>query len=208
MYAEYIKQEVPDLNGTGQTQAYYKMKLRHMDYEFFVKKCVEEGHMEESTIVAALSLVSEKLALFMAEGFSVKLKGIGTFHAKLGLRDDMVQDAFEPGEPDHNSKVIKVTGVSYRADNELINNADKKSTLYKGGESRLRKSRFTKSERIQRARKFLEKNMFMRVPDYVELTGLSRTVAAQELRKLDKDPESGIVSRGERSQKFYVLDKK
>jgi len=207
MYAEYIKQEIPDLNGTGQTQAYYKLKLRHMSYEAFVNRCVQEGHLDESTIVAAMSLVSEKLALYMAEGFSVKLKGFGTFHAKLGLRDDMVQDAFEPGEPDHNSKGIKVTGVSYRADNELIQNADKKSMLVRGGDSRLRKSRFTKIERVQRAHKFLEKNMFMRVPDYVALTGLSRTVATEELRKLAKDPESGIVSRGERSQKYYVLDK-
>jgi hypothetical protein len=47
--------------------------------------------------------------------------------------------------------------------------------------------------------------MFMRVPDYVRLTGLSRTTAAQELRKLALDPSSDITSRGQRSQKYYVL---
>jgi hypothetical protein len=39
----------------------------------------------------------------------------------------------------------------------------------------------------------------------VRLTGLSRTTATQELRKLALDPLSGITSRGQRSQKIYVL---
>ena len=49
------------------------------------------------------------------------------------------------------------------------------------------------------------RNMFMRVPDYVRLTGLSRTTASIELRKLASNPSSGITSRGRRSQKYYVL---
>ena len=45
----------------------------------------------------------------------------------------------------------------------------------------------------------------MKVPDYVQLTGLSRTTAAEELRKLALDPSTGITSRGDRSQKVYIL---
>jgi hypothetical protein len=77
--------------------------------------------------------------------------------------------------------------------------------LKRGGVSRIKKPKLTLDERIQKARDFLQKNMFMRVPDYVRLTGLSRTTAAQELRKLALDPSSGITSRGQRSQKYYVL---
>ena len=154
-----------------------------------------------------LSLVSEKLALSMAEGYSVKLDGIGTFYAKLGVRDDMLQDAFEEGESTRNAHSIKVTGVVYRADNDLIRATNRKCRLVRGGVSRLRKSKLTLAERIQKARDFLEKNMFMRVPDYVRLTGLSRTTASMELRRLALDPTSGIASKGTRSQKFYVLQK-
>jgi hypothetical protein len=71
--------------------------------------------------------------------------------------------------------------------------------------SRIKKPKLTLEERIEKARDFLKKNMFMRVPDYVRLTGLSRTTATQELRKLALDPLSGITSRGQRSQKIYVL---
>ncbi|MBQ9187682.1 MAG: DNA-binding protein [Prevotella sp.] len=207
MYAKYIKQEIPDLNGTGQTQAYYRMELTPKSYEEFVSQCAREGHTDESTILGVLSLVSEKLALNMAEGFSVKLNGIGTFNAKLGVRDDMLQDAFEEGERSHNAKSIMVTGVAYRADNDLIWNTSRKCTLERGGVSRLRKPELSLEERIQKAKEFLEKNSFMRVPDYVRLTGLSRTTATQELRRLALDPTSGITSRGIRSQKFYVLCK-
>ena len=154
-----------------------------------------------------LSLVSEKLALNMAEGYSVKLDGIGTFYAKLGVRDDMLQDAFEEGESTRNAHSIMVTGVAYRADNDLIRTTSRKCMLKRGGVSRIRKSKFTLAERIQKARDFLEKNMFMRVPDYVRLTGLSRTTASMELRRLALDPTSGIASKGSRSQKYYVLRK-
>ena len=207
MYAKYIKREIPDLNGTGRTQAYYKMELTSMNFDEFVSLCAREGHMDESAILGVLSLVSEKLALSMAEGYSVKLDGIGTFNAKLGVRDDMLQDAFEEGESSRNAHSIKVTGVAYRADADLIRATNRMCILERGGVSRIRKSKLTLTERIQKARDFLEKNMFMRVPDYVRLTGLSRTTASMELRRLALDPTSGITSKGTRSQKFYVLRK-
>lgn len=205
MYAKYIKREVPDLNGTGHTQACYKMELTPMTYQQFVSLCHREGMMDESMILGVLSLVSEKLALCMAEGYSVKLEGIGTFNAKLGVRDDMLPDAFEEGESSRNAKSLLVDGVMYRADKNLIRNTDRKCTLVRGGESRLKKSPFSLEERIEKARNFLKSHMFMRVPDYVSLTGLSRSTAAEELRKLATNPTSGIMSRGSRSQKVYIL---
>ena len=205
MYAKYIKREVADLNGIGHTQACYKMELKPMTFQQFVSLCHREGRMDESMILGVLSLVSEKLALCMAEGFSVKLDGIGTFNAKLGVRDDVLPDAFEEGEPSHNAKSIMVNGVAYRADKTLIRNTDRKCTLVRGGVSRLKKSPFSPEERIEKARDFLKTHMFMRVPDYVQLTGLSRSTAAEELCKLARDPSTGIMSRGSRSQKVYVL---
>lgn len=207
MYAKYIKQEISDLNGTGRTQAYYKMELTPMNSQEFVSLCAREGRMEESQILGVLSLVSKKLGLCMAEGHSVKIDGIGTFHATLGVRDDVLQDAFEEREASHNAKSIMVKGVSYRADPELVRNTSRKCVLEKGGVSRIRKSKFTLEQRIQKAHDFLEKNLFMRVPDYVRLTGLSRSSATTELRKLALNPSSGITSRGTRSQKYYVLRK-
>ena len=207
MYAKYIKKEIADLNGTGHTQAIYKMKTQAMSHDEFVDLCSREGAMPKDAIEGVLTLIHDKLALSMAEGFSVKINGLGTFTAKLGMRDGILPDAFEPGEPRHNAKNIKVTGVSYRADKELISNTSRKCVLIKEGESRLKKPTTTLEERIAKARKFLEEKPLMRVMDYVWLTGLSRTTASIELRKIANDPTSGITSTGRNSQKYYCLRK-
>jgi predicted histone-like DNA-binding protein len=207
MYAKYIKKEIADLNGTGHTQAIYKMKTQAMSHDEFVDLCSREGAMPKDAIEGVLTLIHDKLALSMAEGFSVKINGLGTFTAKLGMRDGILPDAFEPGEPRHNAKNIKVTGVSYRADKELISNTSRKCVLIKEGESRIKKPTTTLEERIAKARKFLEEKPLMRVMDYVWLTGLSRTTASIELRKIANDPTSGITSTGRNSQKYYCLRK-
>ena len=205
MDAKYIKKEIADLNGTGRTQAYYKMVTRAMNHEQFIDVLMRDGSLPRSTYKAVLTQIAEKLPGCLANGFSVKIDEVGLFTARLGVRKDMLPDAFEEGEPSHNAKSIMVNGVSYRADKNLIRDTDRKCTLVKGGVSRLKKSPFSPEERIEKARDFLKTHMFMRVPDYVQLTGLSRSTAAEELCKLDRDPSTGIMSRGSRSQKVYVL---
>jgi predicted histone-like DNA-binding protein len=205
MYAKYIKKEIADLNGTGQTQAYYKMKTQAMGHDDFIDLCCREGAMPRDAILGVLTLIHEKLALSMAEGYSVKIDGLGTFSAKLGMRDGVLPDAFEPGETKHNVKAIKVTGVSYRPDNELITDTARKCHLVKDGESRIKKPSTTLEERTAMARKYLERMPMMRVMDYAMLTGLSRTTASMELRKIASDPDSGIISLGQNSQKYYTL---
>ncbi len=205
MYAKYIKKEIADLNGTGHTQAVYQMKTTAMSYDQFVELCCREGSMSKDAIKGVLTLVQEKLALSMAEGFAVKLDGIGTFSAKLGLRDGALPDVFEPGEPKHNAKNIEVTGVSYRADNDLIRQTNRKCTLVKDGESRIRKPQTTLQERIGKARRYLGEHPLMRVKDYAWLTGLSYTGASLELRRIVEDPSSGITYTGQKSQKYYIL---
>jgi len=205
MEAKYIKKEIADLNGMGSTQAYYRMKTTPMSHEEFVSMCEREGHIPEGTVNHVLELVSSKLALSMAEGKSVKISGIGTFYAQLGLRGDALQDAFELGESTRNAKSIQVTGVAYRADEELVVKTQGKCHLVRGGVSRLKKSKYSYEERIELARQFLEKKPLMRVADYATLTGLSKTTASKELLKVVKDPDSGITSIGKRSQKFYTL---
>ena len=103
----------------------------------------------------------------------MKLDGIGTFHAKLGVMSDKEPDAFEEGEQKRNAKSIHVTGVSYKTDPQIVREMRRTCVLEKGGESRIRKPKLTLEERIEKAREFLKKEMFMKVPDYVTLTGLS-----------------------------------
>ena len=205
MDAKYIKKEIADLNGTGRTQAYYKMVTRAMNHEQFIDVICRDGSLPRSTYKAVLTQIAEKLPGCLANGFSVKIDEVGLFTARLGVRKDMLPDAFEPGETKRNASSIEVRGVSFKADPELIRKTRTKCVLSSGGVSRLKKPKTTLEERTAMARKFLEKYHLMRVMDYVRLTGLSKTTASLELRKIADDPASGITFRGRGSQKFYVL---
>ena len=72
----------------------------------------------------------------------------------------------------------------------------------------MRKPKLSEKARIDRARKFIGENGYMRVDEYASLTGLSYSTASRELRKIASDPESGIISQGRKSGKLYLLGKK
>jgi hypothetical protein len=44
----------------------------------------------------------------------------------------------------------------------------------------------------------------MKVADYMRLTGMSKTMAAKELRRFRQDPASGITVRGHGTHIIYV----
>ena len=73
MDAKYIKKEIADLNGTGRTQAYYKMVTRVMNHEQFIDVLCRDGSLPRSTYKAVLTQIAEKLPGCLADGFSVKM---------------------------------------------------------------------------------------------------------------------------------------
>ena len=208
--AQYIKKEMPDMSGTGQQKAYYKLKTwRKLDFDEFVKRCSSiHRAYGKSVIEGVVAAVCEHLAYEIANGYSVKIEGLGTFNAKLGVRKDMEMDNFEEDSTKRNAKSIEVTGVLFRADKELIKEIDQNCDLERGGEERLKKPQMTQKERIEKARKFIQKNGFMHVDEYASLTGLSYSTASRELRNIVADPVSDIISQGNKSGKLYLLAKK
>ena len=205
--ALYIKKEMADLRGTGSTGAYYRLKTwRKLEFDEFVERCHKLHRVyDKSVIEGVVMAVCEHLAYELGNGYCVKIDGLGTFNAKLGVRKDKEMDDFQEGSTKRNAKSIEVTGVSFRADKELVMGIDRNCDLERGGEDRLRKSKFTEEERIERARQYLRKNGFMRVFNYASLTGLSYTTASRELRNIADNPESGIISQGSKSAKIYIL---
>jgi len=206
---QYIKKEMPDLNGTGEKKAYYKLKTwRKLEFKEFIKRCSSiHRAYGKSVIEGVMTAVCEHLAYEISNGYSVKIDGLGTFTAKLGVREDKEMDGFEEGTTKRNAKSIEVTGVGFRADKDLVREIDQNCDLVRGGEERLRKPKFPKEERIEKARKFLKQNGYMRVDEYAQLTGLSYSTASRELRSIVSDPSSGITSQGRKSGKLYLLAK-
>lgn len=206
---QYIKKEMPDMSGTGEKKAYYKLKTwRKLDSDEFVKRCSSiHRAYGKSVIQGVLTAVCEHLAYEISNGYSVKIDGLGTFTAKLGVRKDKEMESFEEGSTKRNALSIEVQGVLFRADKNLISEIDRNCDLERGGEERLRKPKTTLEQRTEKARQFLRKNAFMHVDEYASLTGLSYSTASRELRKIASDPTSGIISQGRKSGKLYLLAK-
>lgn len=200
---------MPDMSGTGEKKAYYKLKTwRKLDSDEFVKRCSSiHRAYGKSVIQGVITAVCEHLAYEISNGYSVKIDGLGTFTAKLGVRKDKEMESFEEGSTKRNALSIEVQGVLFRADKNLISEIDRNCDLERGGEERLRKPKTTLEQRTEKARQFLRKNAFMHVDEYASLTGLSYSTASRELRKIASDPTSGITSQGRKSGKLYLLAK-
>ena len=209
MKAKYIKKEMPDMLKTGTNHVYYRMQRKEtLEFGEFLERCQSSHRLYGPSILhGAILVVCDQLAKELAKGNNVRIDGLGTFHAKLGLskyRPGKEMDTFEEGTPKLNAASLGVTGVGYKADKALVKAVNIKCELERGGESRLRKSKYTKEERIERAIQYLRRMGVMHVRDYAALNGLSYTTAYRELEQ-GLVGSATIMSRGSKSAKVYFL---
>lgn len=204
--AEYIKQELGELNGTDGTRCYYRMKsLGVITTKELAKRMATQGSaLKEGTIIHVLTELARQMAYYMAKGYSVSLDEIGMFKATLGVVDGKEMDEFDTVEPRRNARSIGIKGVCFRADKQLVKHTGEMCRLKRGKENRLKVSPYSKEERRLRALEYLKQHRFMRIADYVQLTGLSRTKATLELQEFRRTEGSGIGFEGRGSARIYV----
>ncbi len=205
--ARYIKQEMPDLQGTGETKCYYRLeKRRNLSSKEFLKRAGAHGVLDDNILEHALSKIADQLVEELAEGYTVTLEGIGTFQATLGVKKDKEMDTIDGDETKRNAKSIEVKNVRYVSDKQLVKDVNRRCTLLKAGVRRVNNSPYTKEQRLLLAQEYLADaaHPFMRAADYAELTGLPRSSATKELRTFAEDPSNGIDTDGRRTSKVYV----
>ena len=205
--AKYIKQEMPDIAGKGEHQVYYRMQTeRNIGAAEFVEEVAGLGTgLSEGAVTHVLEQMVQTMARLLADGHTVTIGGLGTFRTAIGVMEGKEQDTFDADESKRNAQSIEVKGVNFRSDKALVKDIRVQCRLERGKESRLHRSPYTREERLARALAFMEEHTVLRVPDYVRLTGLSRTTASLELRELCQDPTSGIRSMGQRASKVYII---
>ena len=204
--AKYIKQEMIDLSGKGEEKVYYRLQTeRNIDFNELTQQ-IEEHHnlMNRGLVKSVMAYVVNEMAELIGKGYSVTIDGLGTFRASIGLEEDKEMDTFDGDDTKRNARSLRLTGINYRADKELIKKANRHCKLERAGESRLHHTPYTKEERLKLAHQYLEKHSAMRVVEYMELTGLSRTKATLELKEFRQDTSSGITFVGRGSAKVYV----
>lgn len=204
--AKYIKQEMPDIRQTGEKKVYYRLKTeRNIGSDEFIRSLSHAfSGMSEGDIMRVLIAAADHLGELLGKGYSVTLKDIGTFKATIGLEEDKELDTLDGTEPKRNAQSLRLKGVNFRADKELVKTARANCKLKREGTARIHRSPFNKEKRLSLALDYLEKNGAMKVADYMTLTGLSHTTAAMELKEFRQDPNSGIDFIGRGSAKVYV----
>ena len=204
--AKYIKQEMTDLSGKGEEKVYYRLHTeRNISFKELTQE-IEEHHnlMNKGLVKSVMAYVVDEMTELLGKGYSVTIDGLGTFRASIGLEKDKEMDTFDGDESKRNARSLRLTGINYRADKVLIREANHHCKLERAGEARLHHSPYSKEERLKLALQYLEEHGAMRVVEYMELTGLSRTKAAMELKEFRQDLTSGISFVGRGSAKVYV----
>ncbi len=207
--AKYIKQELPNLNGKGEDKSYYRIQKRgNVDTDELVHRICDVGAsgISRASIVHALDSVIDEMSRLLADGYSVTIDGLGTFAAQIGVKEGKKSDSMAGDETKRNAKSLEVKKVSYRSDKDFVRNINIRCELERAGVCRVHRSKYNKEERLQLALAYLSdaSHPIMRIADYVELTGLSRTVATMELKEFREDPKSGITTIGRGTAKVYV----
>ena len=204
--AKYIKQEVPDMQKTGEQKAFYRLKIeRNVDFEEFIGRlCSHHRGISKGEALRVLVSASDVLAELLGEGYSVTLDDWGTFRATIGLEEGKEMDTIDGSESKRNARSLFLNGVNFLADKKLVRNANRHCKLERAGIVRVHRSPYNREERLQKALGYLEENKVLKVSQYMELTGLGHTTAACELRDFSRDASSGIVSVGRGSAVVYI----
>lgn len=205
--ADYVKQELPNLDGKGEDRSYYRiLKRGNVNSNQLIDRICNIGgsSLSRGTIIHVLTTVAEEMARQMADGYSVTLDGIGTFSATIGVREGKEQDTFYGEEVKRNAKSLEVKNVTFRSDKELVKEVSRRCDLKRAGVFQIHRSKYNKEERLKLALDYLSSHSVMRIQDYVELTGLSRTSATLELKEFRENPESGITFSGRGTTKVYI----
>ena len=191
---------------TGKQKVFYRMKVeRNIDFQEFIQQvCSHHKGITRGEALRVLVSASETLAELLGEGYSVTLDDWGTFKATIGLEEGKEVDTLDGDESKRNARSLHLNGVNFQADKKLVRNARRRCKLERAGVVRVNRSPYTKEERLQKALEYLEENKVLKVGQYMELTGLAHTTAANELRTFSRDGSSGIISVGRRPAVVYV----
>ena len=210
---KYYKREMPDLRGTGEIQYYYEMCSEGVvDTVELVRRMRQTYRvMGEGELLGMVSTMIRTMGEILADGYTVSLDGMGSFSLSLGL-DDYDSDTPEQhrgGEP--NARRLRVRDVRFKAQQKWVRDINHQCAhrLHRDviGERRIHRPTTTREERIQLALAHIREHGFLRLADYVSLSGLSRTTASRELSELASDKSVPIVAQGRLSHKVYVEKK-
>jgi len=206
--AKYIKQEMSDLKGTGENKCYYRLETTgNLSTKDLVAGIAQPGSgLSEGTVIHVLRSLTDKVSYYLAEGYSISIDGLGTFKAAIGVKEDKEMDTIEGVEPKRNAASLRIKGINYRADKQLVKDTNAQCQLTRAGVNKIFRSPYTREERLLLALQYVSDpaHPVMHIADYAAIAGLSISSAAKELVEFRNNHESGITTSGRGTNKVYI----
>ncbi|MGN0051150.1 MAG: hypothetical protein ACI37N_08205 [Prevotella sp.] len=204
---KYIVNEMPDMEGKGKRRVYPKLDAyRRLDNDELVKE-VHSYHraVSESVIEGVLSSVVDVIMRKLSQGYTVKIDDLGVFSLSLAFNDDKPNEMASDDDRMVRRKV-EVSNVNFKADQKLIKKLRIETELERksGGVAKVRKTPFSREERIKNALEVIDRNGFIKLREYAEINKLNPTYASDDLKEICGDPDAPITSRGSGSHKVWV----
>lgn len=181
--AKYIMQEVPRQLRRGKRTTYPRLVLeKQITLRQLAHQIAETHTFSVGEIEGVLDAVARLSARYLGDGYSVKLDGIGTWVASLGLKEGTEPE--EEGGTKRNAASIEIKSIHFRADKAFIAQAQKGASFERARRRQYVSPHQGIEERTSLLLAHLRRFNHIKIGEYAQLTGLSRSSASRELRQL------------------------
>ena len=203
--ADFYMKKVPNMRGEHETDVYPKMVRRGLVTLRSLAVDIEQrSTFTKEDVIGVVSALKNMVAERVADGYGVKVDGIGIFSASLVLAKGVIPETSE-SESRRSGRSVCIGKVNFKADKELVADADSKAKLRRVPEPTTENNNVTtRDERLALLLNYLKEKHFIKVSQYAVLTGLNRTKAAKELRAFSEE-NTGVTADGSGSYIIYML---
>lgn len=193
--AEEEKKYFPHLLSTGETTL-----------DDMARNIAEASSFTPGDVKGVVAALVKEIAWAAARGRTVKVEGLGSFRATLGLRR-WAENELADGKTHRNALSVEIDGFNFRPSRVIVGEANSHANLERQMPRKDEKPApaYTPEERMERARQYLGTHRWMKVSDYAALCHLSAASASKELRALAAREDAFLKSEGSGSHKVYVL---
>lgn len=204
--AEYEMQESNLPNKEGKRILYPRLVLYgQRDTGYIARKLASATTFTPGEVTGLLQVLADEIASQLAQGYSIKLDGIGNFTASLALSHGKERETGEAESPKRNAQSIEIGYINFRPDKKWIKQTNLQCVLSRS-QKKFRRSlqKYSPQQRKDQALTHLNTHPVLTVSDYMQLTGLRRTTAAIELKTWAAQPDSPIDISGEGKHRIYI----